>query len=98
MKLVFIFSIFCLLLSAGCKKAQIEHTVDQSQPVPWTDTSSRHPKNKVLTDLLEKYRSKGLPGISLLVSDPNGTWIGTTGKADIIKNIPFREGQVSKTA
>lgn len=87
-----------LLLMTACKRAQIEHTMDQSPAIPWTDSSSKHPKNSVFNALLEKYRQKGLPGISLLVNDVNGTWVGSTGKADIIKNIPFRPGQVSKAA
>jgi D-alanyl-D-alanine carboxypeptidase len=98
MKKFLIGSILFSLFFGGCKKAQIAHTIDQSQPVPWTDTSSRHPKNKQLIDLLEKYRLKGLPGISLLVNDKFGTWVGSTGCADIIKNIPFQPGQVSKAA
>jgi D-alanyl-D-alanine carboxypeptidase len=47
---------------------------------------------------MEKYRIKGLPGISLLVNDAGGTWIGSTGKADIEKNIPFQPGHVAKVA
>ncbi len=40
----------------------------------------------------------GLPGISLLVNDAKGTWVGSIGKADIERNIPFQTGQVSKIA
>jgi len=98
MKHLLIFSTVFLLLVTACKKAQIEHTKDPSQLIPWTDTSSLHPKNVQLNALLEKYRLKGLPGISLLVNDQNGTWVGSTGKADIVKNISFGVGQVSKGA
>lgn len=93
---VYILAFFMLL--TACKRAQIEHTIDQSPAIPWADSSSKHPKNSVFATLLEKYRQKGLPGISLLVNDANGTWVGSTGKADIVKNIPFRPGQVSKAA
>jgi len=98
MKHLFIFSMFFLLVITACKKAQIEHTKDSSQLIPWTDTSNLHPKNVQFKALLEKYRLKGLPGISLLINDQNGTWVGSTGKADIVKNIPFGVGQVSKAA
>ena len=57
-----------------------------------------HPKNAAFTALLKKYHDKGLPGISLLVNDANGTWVGAIGKADIERNIPFNVGQVSKVA
>jgi D-alanyl-D-alanine carboxypeptidase len=47
---------------------------------------------------LEKYQKKGLPGISLLVHDTNGTWVESIGKADIEKNISFSPATVSKAA
>jgi len=45
-----------------------------------------------------KYNKLGLPGISLLINDRNGTWIGSAGKADIKNNIDFVPCQVSKVA
>jgi len=100
MKHAYNFIICCLVIvfSVACRKAQIGPTADQSASIPWSDSSSRHPLNGALTSLLEKYRQKGLPGISLLVNTPQGTWVGATGKADIVRDIPFRPGQVSKAA
>ena len=94
----FIILFFLLLICSSCRKAQIGHTQATSSTIPWTDSSSRHPKNQVFLNLLEKYRAKGLPGISLLVNDRNGTWVGATGQADIIRHIPFGVAQVSKAA
>ena len=82
----------------SCKKELIEQTENTAPPIPWADSSSLHPKNTQFKELLEKYRLKGLPGISLLVNDQNGTWVGSTGKADIEKNIPFMPSTVSKAA
>jgi len=65
---------------------------------PWTDSSSIHPKNTAFNNLLHKYKNKGLPGISLLINDSKGTWIGAAGKADIKKDIDFVPGTVSKAA
>jgi D-alanyl-D-alanine carboxypeptidase len=90
--LLILFSIF------ACSKAPIGPTTIIGEAVPWSDSSTRHPKNTALKTLLEKYRMKGLPGISLLVSDKNGTWVGATGKADIENNIDFVPGTVSKAA
>lgn len=90
--------LLAILVLAACKKAFIEPSVADNIPVPWNDTSARHPKNAVFRGLLEKYQKKGLPGISLLVSDPNGTWVGSAGKSDLENNIPFSIGQVSKAA
>ena len=95
-------SLFILILVTACflscKKALIEHTENTAPPIPWIDSSSHHPKDGLFKALLEKYRIKGLPGIALLVNDANGTWIGSTGKADIEKNIPFMPSTVSKAA
>ena len=89
----------CLLLTfISCKKAQVQPTQLSAIAIPWNDSSSSHPENAAFTALLQKYRAKGLPGISLLVNDANGTWVGAIGKADIEHNVPFTVGQVSKVA
>lgn len=92
--------VFISILSIcfSCKKAQIQPTLTSAIPIPWNDSSNNHPKGAAFTALLKKYHDKGLPGISLLVKDANGTWIGAIGKADIEKNIPFTVGQISKVA
>jgi len=90
--------ILVIALVTSCKKAQITETRSIGDPCPWTDSSDLHPKDAALKALLEKYRSKGLPGISLLISDSKGTWIGSTGKADIENNVDFTPGTISKAA
>lgn len=82
----------------SCSKPQVGETKTIGVNSPWADTSNIHPKNTALKALLEKYKKKGLPGISLLVRDNKGTWIGATGKADISNNIDFVPGTVSKVA
>lgn len=82
----------------GCRKAQIGETRSVGPDTPWIDSSAKHPKNAAFRQLIEKYRAKGLPGISLLVHDANGIWIGATGKADIGNNIDFVPGTISKAA
>src|SRR5574338_25437 len=96
MKKIFIALFFISFFA--CRKAQIVQTRSIGEDVPWNDSSSLHPKNAVLEALLEKYQKKGLPGISLLVNDANGTWVGAAGKADIANNIDFVPGTVSKAA
>ena len=96
----YLITLACLtILLLSCRKAQIERTSVESDIQPgWTDSSARHPKNELFTALLDKYRRKGLPGISLLVRDANGTWMGATGKADIAAGINFKPGTISKAA
>ena len=87
-----------LLACLSCRKAQIIETRSVGIEVPWSDSSVKHPKNDAFRKLIEKYRQKGLPGISLLVNDQHGTWVGATGKADIANNIDFTAGTISKAA
>src|SRR5580765_3985917 len=96
MKQFFLISLLVSLIA--CQKAQIGSTKSIGDAPTWNDTSSLHPKNAQFKALLEKYRVKGLPGISLLINDKNGTWIGATGKADFANNIDFVPGTVSKAA
>ena len=96
-KLFFCISIITLI-NSSCKKAQVGKTLSIGVPCPWADSSNLHPKNAALNALLDKYRKKGLPGISLLVHDNKGTWIGAAGKADIENNIDFAAGTISKAA
>ncbi len=98
MRKLFVISILSLLMIAACRKAQIVQTSSLGPEIPWSDSSKLHPKNALFTALLEKYKRKGLPGISLLVSDKRGTWVGAAGKADIANNIDFTPGTVSKAA
>jgi len=90
--------VMLLFYFGSCRKAQIIETRVVGIDVPWSDSSLKHPKNEVFRSLVEKYRQKGLPGISLLINDKNGTWAGATGKADIANNIDFTTGTISKAA
>jgi D-alanyl-D-alanine carboxypeptidase len=90
--------ILLILMFSACRKAQIIQTRSIGEPCPWNDTSNLHPKNAAFKALIEKYKTKGLPGISLLVRDQKGTWIGAAGKADVSNDIDFVPGTVSKVA
>jgi D-alanyl-D-alanine carboxypeptidase len=82
----------------SCRKAQIRPTTTIGVSSPWTDSSNHHPKHAAFSNLLDKYKKKGLPGISLLVRDASGTWTGAAGKADLSNDIDFVPGTVSKAA
>lgn len=97
MKHVLILALMIVAI-VSCKRAQIEPTDVEANLVPWNDTSYLHPKNAAFRDLIETYRKKGLPGISLLVNDADGTWVGATGKADIENDVDFGVAQVAKAA
>lgn len=89
--------LICFLFS-NCRKSQILPTETAGTAIPWPDSSSRHPKDLQYRILLAKARLDGFPGISLLVNDSKGTWVGSTGEADIANNIDFIPGTISKVA
>ncbi len=93
--ILFLILIFLLI---SCKKAQVLPYNGEVTNIPWADTSRNHPKNDAFLALLKKYQKKGLPGISLLVRDRYGCWVGATGKADIGKDKNFQPGTISKAA
>ncbi len=96
MKLFIYITVLTLVFS--CRKMQVEKTQFEEIPVPWNDTSANHPRQAAFRNLIDKYTKAGLPGISLLIRDENGTWIGSAGNADLTENIPFKLGTVSKAA
>ena len=97
MKNLFLIGIACLMIYS-CNKPQIGPTENNTVSMPWIDSSNRHPKHAAFTHLLEKYNKLGLPGISLLITDSKGTWVGAAGKADIGEDVTFTPATVSKVA
>jgi len=78
----------------ACKK---EHSIDASTACEVAPQGT-HPKGATLQAIIDEHTKKGLPGIALLVRDANGTWHGSSGMADIDKNIRFQSCHVSKVA
>ena len=68
-----------LLIPVSCEKAPIGHT----ETCTWTPGTA-HPKAAVFQAVLDEYARKGLPGITALVRDGNGVWVGAAGKATAI--------------
>ncbi len=94
-------NLYILLLSislVSCQKLFVPASKEGTPALPWTDSSTKHPRNEIYSKLINKYNKLGLPGIGLLINDEYGTWVGAVGKADIQKNIPFTVGQISKVA
>jgi D-alanyl-D-alanine carboxypeptidase len=87
--LIFIFTF-------SCQEADIRPT----EACGYTPASSyaAHPKNEIYQSILDAHVKKGLPGISALIKDDNGVWVGYAGKADIEKNVPFTPCHPSKAA
>jgi D-alanyl-D-alanine carboxypeptidase len=97
-RLIKSFVIFLLIVAGAlcCEEADIQPTqACEYIPAP---SYAAHPKNATYQGILDSYVKKGLPGISALIKDDNGVWVGYSGKADIAKNIPFAPCHPSKAA
>jgi D-alanyl-D-alanine carboxypeptidase len=85
-----------VIISTSCKDPDIGPTADCAFTIP--SESALHPKHADFTNILNEYTRKGLPGISALVRDESGIWMGHAGKADLDRNIPFLPCHPSKAA
>jgi len=94
MKKIILLTSLTVLFIASCKKADIVSTANIA--CNFADSSATHPKNTAFTNVMKKYIAKGLPGMSILVQDSNGVWVGSAGYADIKNNIPFTPCHISK--
>lgn len=88
-----------ILLSVSilsCRKEAITPSVDTV--CNYSDSSLAHPKNSIFRAVIDKYIQKGLPGISVLIEDSSGVWVGAGGYADIENDIKFTPCHISKAA
>ena len=83
-------------LTFSCQQDEIVPT--HNCTIDFIDSSALHPKAALFQSVLDKYTKAGLPGISLLVRDGSGQWVGSSGMADIEKGIPMEPCHISKVA
>lgn len=94
-----IISLFILLLLfQGCKKDEIKKPSMLNCPLDVPSIYKVNPKSNYYQVLIDKYVSYGLPGVSLLIKDDDGFYIGSAGKADIADEIPMQPCHISKIA
>lgn len=82
-----------VLAAVACKKVDVGPSADCT----YTPTPN-HPRAAYYQAVLDAHVARGLPGISALVRDESGTWVGAAGKADISENIDMKPCMVSKAA
>lgn len=94
-RIVLLVIVFVAALGA-CRDGDIPPSSACSYTVP--GSNSAHPRAQIYQGILDKYVNKGLPGITLLIRDQDGEWVGSAGQADIGRNIPMSPCMVSKVA
>lgn len=79
----------------SCEK-DIGPTNDITCEYPWINGT--HSKALDYQSILDNYVTLGFPGMSLLVQDDEGIWVGSAGWADIRESVPFNPCHISKAA
>lgn len=86
------------LLITGCSSDEIKKPVALDCPVEENPAFQSNTKSIAYRKILDDYARRGLPGISLLVKDSTGFFIGSSGMADIAGNIPMQPCHMAKIA
>ncbi|MCC6721673.1 MAG: beta-lactamase family protein [Bacteroidia bacterium] len=85
--------ILSVIFFVSCKKAEIGNTTDCTNS---TNPNPLHPKASTLQNLVDKYIKKGLPGISLMIKNSDGTWVTSAGYASLEDRILYKPCHVGK--
>lgn len=96
MRTIKIMTSFVLILSfVSCQDTLIQPTstcVNDASIV----INESHPKALKLQTIIDKYISKGVPGVTVLINDDNGFWINSGGFADIENGIEMQPCHINK--
>ncbi len=93
-----LFLLIALIVSSCIKQETDQSVVSCIDNFGWNDSSGSHPKNAVYTQLIQQLTDKGLPGISLMIQDEQGTWYKSSGYADIANHTYMQNCHLGKIA
>jgi D-alanyl-D-alanine carboxypeptidase len=82
------------LVLGACKDADVQPT----ELISCTSATTAHPKSQAFQAIMDRYKKMGLPGITVLVEDSSGSFIGAAGYADLEEGIEFTPCHPSKAA
>lgn len=89
-----IFLAAAFLSLAACQDPDVQAT----EQVNCNVSTDAHPKSQAFQAIMDSYKKLGLPGISVLVQDSSGSFIGSAGFADIEEGVEFSPCHPSKAA
>jgi len=93
--LVQFIAILFILVFSSCKEAEVGKTTDCSYGV---NSNLAHPKAAAMQAIIDKYIKKGLPGISLMVTNKDGSWVGVGGYSSLEDKVKYKPCHVAKVA
>jgi D-alanyl-D-alanine carboxypeptidase len=95
--LIYMLSLASMFLYNSCKKAEVGKTGDCNNAT-YPTFNPTHIKAPVLQAIIDKYVKKGLPGISLMISNTDGVWNGVGGYSSLEDQIKYKPCHISKVA
>jgi len=75
-----------ICLFSACKKEVIKDSKSCTS-IESSIVNENHPKRLAIQEEINTFIGKGLPGMSILISDDDGLWIGTGGYADLENKV-----------
>lgn len=88
-------SFILVVIMAGvisCRKPEIVPESNYYNELSFADESTNHPKNATYQTIIDKYVGQGIPGMSVMINDQYGTWLGAGGYADIASEVGMEKG------
>ncbi|HLO90150.1 MAG TPA: serine hydrolase domain-containing protein [Lentimicrobium sp.] len=85
-------------LLLGCAEDEISKPSSQACALEDSAIYHANPKSEIYQGIIDTYVKRGLPGVSLLIKNDEGFFIGTAGLSDIKEGIKMQPCQVSKIA
>ncbi|NVO19603.1 MAG: serine hydrolase [Bacteroidetes bacterium] len=92
-----LFSVILMMIQS-CRQDEIKRPSEINCPIMDNADFTANPKSDRFQAILNSYVGKGLPGITLLVKDDHGFYIGSAGMADIKKGVKMQPCHISKIA
>ena len=87
-----IFSLLIIASLVSCEKDQVYPEDHFFTALYLADSSSTHPKGIQYQVILDEFIQTGAPGVSVMINDESGTWLGASGFADLKSNVPMQPG------
>jgi D-alanyl-D-alanine carboxypeptidase len=87
-----------IIFTHGCAKNEIKRAPQLNCPLEVESLYKTNPKSNYYQVILDEYVSLGIPGISLLIKDDNGYYIGSAGRSDIAESVLMQPCHISKIA
>ncbi len=75
------------IVGMGCEKNEVRNESYYSCNLQFIDSSFAHPKAALYQNIIDENRKKGLVGVSVMIKDKEGVWLGASGKADLASGI-----------